>query len=98
MNLFMMLLGVAVILLAFASKDTTKDLALLIFVFIGIAMFQSGWEGEGEHDSTDNGTDRSGLCIYVDNKTGIRYLGTVTGLTVRLKEDGTPMLVTEDTE
>lgn len=92
MNLFMMLLGVAVILLAFVSKG----LALFIFVFIGIAMIQSGWEGE--YDSTDNGTDRSGLRIYVDNKTGIQYLGTVTGLTVRLKEDGTPMLVTEDTE
>lgn len=41
-------------------------------------------------DSTDDGTDRSGMALRIDNMTGCHYLeGTNGGMTPRLYKDGT---------
>jgi len=45
--------------------------------------------GDLEYDTTDNGSNRSGLALYIDNKTGCHYLGTAHGgLTPRLDSKG----------
>ena len=40
-------------------------------------------------DSTDNGTDRSGMALHIDNATGCHYLASQHGgMTPRLTPDG----------
>ena len=43
-----------------------------------------------EYDSTDDGTTRSGLTLYVDHMTGCHYLeaGYIGGITPRLDGQG----------
>ena len=42
-------------------------------------------------DSTDPENGRSGLKIYTDNLTGVQYVGTRNGLTVRVSRSGKPI-------
>lgn len=40
-------------------------------------------------DSTDNGTDRSGMALHIDNKTGCHYLASQHGgMTQRVDRNG----------
>ena len=48
-------------------------------------------------DSTD-GESRSGIGLYVDNKTGCHYLGRGTGLTPRLDENENHICIGEENE
>lgn len=47
----------------------------------------------GPRDDSDSKTERSGLTIYTDNKTGCQYVkgGLFGGLSVRVDQSGKPI-------
>lgn len=46
----------------------------------------------GGKDDTDGPRSRSGMRLFIDNRTGLHYLGgTFGGITPRLNIDGTQM-------
>ena len=48
-------------------------------------------------DSTDDGTDRSGVSLRIDNLTGCHYLeGTRGGLIARVNKEGTHICTGEE--
>lgn len=70
--------------------NTTLAVLFALILFVGL----SRPNGLGPDDT--DGKNRSGLMLYVDNKTGVQYVGTALGgLTVRLDENGKPMKVGE---
>jgi len=61
---------------------------LLIFATIAI-LLKSVIDNYRSYDSTDNGSEISGMSLHVDNKTGCEYLSAGTGgLTRRLSVSG----------
>lgn len=52
----------------------------------------SGSVSFGERDDSDSATERSGMNVLTDHKTGLQYLeSTNGGLTPRLDEEGKQM-------
>lgn len=71
-------------------------LGCIVFAILCIVILDSTLNPEKAKpkDDTDPAIGRSGLNLYTDAKTGIQYLGMPRGgLTVRFKNDGTPMTI-----
>jgi len=62
------------------------DIGTFIIAWIGIVILLFIYN---PYDDTDPENGRSGLSVYIDNKSGCQYLGTLFGgLTPRLNREG----------
>lgn len=63
-----------------------KMMSFVLLIYLGLWILDKAVQ----YDDTDPVHGRSGLSIYIDNRTGCQYLGVwVFGITPRLQADGT---------
>ena len=64
-----------------------------IFGFILLVLNLARWSlGLGVDDSDKSSWKRSNLHVYTDYKTGVQYVGSRNGLSVRVDSDGVPIV------
>ena len=69
-----------------------SGIILLISVLSILTLFLI--DGKREYDNTDTATERSGMSLYTDNKTGCQYLTVLFGaLTPRMNSTGKQICV-----
>lgn len=75
------------------KDDLTHQLTAVLWTFVVIilAVVLAGIFMDGDRDSTDTKTARSGMKLYTDALTGCQYLSAGGGLTPRIDSDGEPV-------
>ena len=75
------------------NKINIGSFFMIVVMIYGFMSFFTWALGIGK-DSTDSNSGRSGMRLYIDNKTGCHYLGEFFGnLTPRLNADGKQICV-----
>lgn len=71
-----------------------NTLASMFIVLVGCSWVHMMWKHRKVDDTDKSKKERSGLCIYVDHRTGVQYVGTeFGGLTPRVDADGRPITI-----
>lgn len=81
---------------SYGSVRCIAEVVLLSALVIFILAIIWGFYGIGVDDSDESAWHRSNLTIYTDAKTGVQYVGTKHGLTVRIDQAGNPVVRKED--
>ena len=99
--MFSIIIGIGAALIAaielFAPDTGAADrLARFVMFMFFATIALSAFTGDYKYDDTDDRLNkkRSGMRIYTDHRTGVQYLkaGPFGGTTVRVDEDGKPIL------
>jgi hypothetical protein len=76
-----------------------NNFQIALSVFAGIALFSALSSPSFFFKDDSDGKKRSGLVVFTDYKTGVQYLSTpMGGLTVRVDENGKPILIEKTKE
>lgn len=71
----------------------------LLMTFIVVFVLSTLWNavrlitGVGLDDSDLSSRKRSNMEVYTDYKTGVQYIGSRNGLSVRVDKDGRPIVI-----